>query len=103
MMSGSGPRLRRVFRPRASVVRHHAQDRREVIEGVGAELEGDRHVPGRTGYDQLMEVALADDEVPQAAAVDVAALGGQSEQGGVDQELLVPVAVAAGGVEQVGP
>ena len=48
-----------------------------------------------------MEVAVADDEVAQPAAVDVAALGGQSEQGGVDQELLVQVAVAAGGVVQV--
>jgi hypothetical protein len=63
------------------VVRHHAQDRLQVIEGVGAELESDGHVPGGTGYDQLMEVAVADDEVPQPAAVDVAALGGQSEQG----------------------
>ena len=65
------------------MVRHHAQDRLEVIEGVGAELESDGHVPGGTGYDQLMEVAVADDEVPQPAAVDVAALGGQGEQGGL--------------------
>src|SRR5205823_6151689 len=76
--------------------------RQALIERVGAELESDGHVPGGTRDDQLMEVAVADDEVPQPAAVDVAALGGQSEQGWVDQELLVPVAVAAGGVEQVG-
>src|SRR5215831_14907252 len=60
-------------------------------------------MPGRTGDDQLMEVAVADDEVTQPAAVDVAALGGQGEQGGVDQELFVPVAVAAGGVVQIRP
>src|SRR5215471_7604686 len=81
-----------------AVVCQYAQDRLEVIEGVGAELEGDGQVPGGTRYDQLMEVAVADDEVPQPAAVDVAALGGQGEQGGVDKQLLVPVAVAAGGV-----
>jgi hypothetical protein len=53
------------------------------ISWVGAELEGDRHVPASGGDDQLMEVAVADDQVPQPAAVDVAALGGQGEQSGV--------------------
>ena len=43
--------------------------------GVGAELESDGHVPGGTGDDQLMEVAVADDQVPQPAAIDVVALG----------------------------
>src|SRR5262249_4385318 len=66
-------------------------------------LEGDGHVPGGTGYDQLMEGAVPDDEVAQPAAVDVATLGGQGEQGGVDQEFLVQVAVAAGGVAQIRP
>src|SRR5215475_15997723 len=60
-------------------------------------------MPDRTWDDQLMEVAVADDEVAQPAAVDVAALGGQGEQSGVDQELFVPVAVAAGGVVQIRP
>jgi hypothetical protein len=65
------------------VVCHHAQDRLEVIEGAVAEFEGDGHVPGGTGDDQLLEVAVADDEIPQPAAADVAALGGQGEQGGL--------------------
>src|SRR5690242_19523941 len=86
-----------------AVMRHDTHDRLQVIGRVGAELKGDGHVPGRTGDDQLEEVAVADDEVAQPAAVDVAALGGQGEQGGVDQELLVPVAVAAGGVVQIRP
>jgi hypothetical protein len=66
-----------------AVLRHRSQDRLEVINGVGADLEGDGHVPASTGDDQLMKVAVADDQVPQPAAVDVAALGGQGEQGGV--------------------
>src|SRR5437762_1031158 len=60
-------------------------------------------MPASTGDDQLMEVAVADDQVSQPAAVDVAALGGQGEQGGVDQELFIQVAVAAGGVVQIRP
>lgn len=46
-----------------AVMRHDTQDRLQVIGRVGAELKGDGHVPGRTGDDQLMEVAVADDEV----------------------------------------
>jgi hypothetical protein len=48
-------------------MRHDTQDRWQVIGRVGAELKGDGHVPGRTGDDQLMEVAVADDEVAQPA------------------------------------
>jgi hypothetical protein len=41
------------------VIRHHAQDRLEVVDRIGAELERDGHVPGSTGQDQLTEVAVA--------------------------------------------
>src|SRR5262245_21795510 len=60
-------------------------------------------MPGSGVDDQHLEVAVPDDEVPQPAAVDVAAPGGEGEQGGVDQQLLVQVAVAAGCVLQIRP
>src|SRR5215470_13215858 len=86
-----------------AVIRHDTQDRLQVTGRVGAELESDADMPGRRGDDQHLEVAVPDDEVPQPAAVDVAAPGGQGEQGGVDQQLLVQVAVAAGRVLQIRP
>src|SRR5215510_6355320 len=86
-----------------AVIRHDTQDRLQVIGRVGAELKSNADMPGRSGDDQHLEVAVPDDEVPQPAAVDVAAPGGQGEQGGVDQQLLVQVAVAAGRVLQIRP
>jgi len=78
-----------------AVMRHHTEDRLEVINRVAVELDSDRHVSGSTRDDHLMKVAVANDEVPQPTAVDVAALGGQGKQGRVYQQLLVHVAVAA--------
>src|SRR5262252_5187363 len=86
-----------------AVIRHDTQDRLQVIGRVGAELKSNADMPGRRGDDQHLEVAVSDDEVPQPAAVDVAAPGGEGEQGGVDQQLLVQVAVAAGRVLQIRP
>ena len=86
-----------------AVIRHDTQDRLQVIGRVGAELKSNADMPGRSGDDQHLEVAVPDDEVPQPAAVDVAAPGGEGEQGGVDQQFLVQVAVAAGRVLQIWP
>ena len=71
---------------------HHIQDCPQVIDRIGDELEAHADVPGTMGEDQHGEVAVTHDEEAQPAAVDVAALRGQGEQGGVDEELLVEVA-----------
>jgi len=89
--TGSGE----ISRCEPAVLRHHPKDRLEVIDRTAVKLECDGHMSGGTRDDQLVEVAVADDEVSQAAAIDVGALGGEGEQGGVHEELLVPVAVAA--------
>src|SRR5262245_44851369 len=86
-----------------AVIRHDTQDRLQVIGRVGAELKSNADMPSRSGDDQHLEVAVPDDEVPQPAAVDVAAPGGEGEQGGVNQQLLVQIAVAAGRVLQIRP
>jgi len=85
------------------VTGHDPQDRLKVIGRAAGKLEGNRHVSGSTGHDQLVEMTVADDEVPQPPAVDVPALCRQHEQGRVDQQLLVPVAVAARCVPQARP
>src|SRR5262245_11211413 len=60
-------------------------------------------MPGSSGDDQHLEVAVRDDEVAQPPAVDVAAAAREGEQGWVDQQFLVQVAAAAGRVLQIRP
>src|SRR5262249_47412840 len=100
----SGRFVRRIESDRGpAVLRHHRHDRVQVVGRCGAHLESNADMPGRSGDDQHLEVAVPDDEVPQPAAVDVPAPGGEVEQGGVDQQLLVQVAVAAGRILQIRP
>lgn len=77
---------------------HCPQDRLKMIGRVADELEGNRHVSGNAWYDQLVEMTVTDDEVPQSPAVDVSALCRQHQQGRVYQQLLVSVAVVTRGV-----
>jgi hypothetical protein len=74
-----------------------------MIGRVAGELEGNRHMSGSAGDDELVEMTVTDDEVPEPPAVDVSALCRQHEQGGVYQQLLVPVAVVTRGVLQTRP
>ena len=55
---------------------------------VRIDLEGDAHVSARDRQHVCAEVTVADDEVTKPAAVEVAALGGQGQQGRVDEQLL---------------
>ena len=50
-----------------AVIRHGTQDRLQVIGRVGADLKSNADMPGRSGDDQHLEVAVPDDEVPQPA------------------------------------
>jgi hypothetical protein len=75
----------------------------KVIGWVAGELEGNGHVAGGVGDDQLVEMTVTDDEVPEPSAVDVSALCRQNEQGRVYQQLFVSVAVVTRGVQQTRP
>jgi len=81
----------------------HPQDRLEMTDGIAGEFEGNGHVSGSMGDDQLVEMTVTDDEIPEPSAVDVSALCRQHEQGRIYQQLLVSVAVVARGVPQVRP
>jgi hypothetical protein len=59
--------------------------------GVRIDLEGDAHVSARDRQHVCVEVPVADDEVTKPAAVEVAALGGQGQQGRVDEQFLESV------------
>jgi hypothetical protein len=74
-----------------------------VIGWVAGEFEGNGHVSGSSGDDELVEVTVTDDEVPEPPAVDVSALCRQHKQGRVYQQLLVSVAVVTRGMPQTRP
>src|SRR5262245_5446460 len=86
-----------------------AELREQLLDRVG---DVDRIVPGgdrdrdvaavRVRYDDLGEVAVAHDHVPEPAAIDLAALAGQQEQGRIDQQFLVAIRVARGRVAESG-
>jgi hypothetical protein len=56
------------------VTGRYSQDRLGVIGWVASGFEGNGHVSGSSGDDELVEVTVADDEVPEPSAVDVSAL-----------------------------
>ncbi len=80
----------------------HRGDHGERV-GVLGVADADRHVSLRDGMDELEEVAVTDQQVAQAAAIEVAALGGQLEQHRVDEQLFVAVGLVGAGADHPGP
>jgi hypothetical protein len=68
-----------------------------VVEGVGGEFEADGGVAVGEVDDELVEVSVADDDEVCAAAVEVAALAGEGEEGWVDEELFVAIRLGCRG------
>lgn len=95
--------VRAIDEDESTLIGHCLKHSWDVLGRVSREVERDGHVPGNKRDNQLVEVAATDDEVAQTAAVDVAALAGQRQQGRVDKQFLAPVTVRAGGVLQVRP
>src|SRR5262245_13324966 len=92
---------------RARLPRHTADLRQMALDGlsngvaaghgVRIDLEGDAYVSARDRQHVCVEVPVADDEVTKPTAVEVAALGGQGQQGRVDEQFLDSVTDVAGG------
>ena len=51
-------------------------------------------MPVFDGNDQLMQIPIADDDMVEAAAIDLTAAGGQQEDRRVHQQLLIAVGLA---------
>ena len=62
-----------------------------MIQRIRAKLETDRGVAVRQIDDKHEEIAIANDDEPDAAAIDIAALACQSEERRIDDEFLLAV------------
>jgi hypothetical protein len=63
---------------------------------VGVAIDADRDVSRGHGNDDLVEVPVADDDVAQTTAVEVAPLARERQQRGVDQKLFEEVGAGVG-------
>jgi 3-oxoacyl-ACP reductase-like protein len=75
----------------SSSIGHELADLTRHGDRVGAELDADGDVAVRRGDDDLVEVAVADDQATEPAAVELAALSGECEERRIDEELLEEV------------
>jgi hypothetical protein len=63
----------------------------EMAGQIGGRFQCDRHMTTRDWKDALVEVAIPDHEVPNASAIDIAALTNQCQHRWIDQELFVSI------------
>src|SRR5262249_26536029 len=71
-------------------------------DGIALAVDADRDVTGAVREHDLVEAAVADDHVAEAAAVELAPLASEREQRRVDEQLLVEVGRASGRVREAG-